>query len=332
MLDTQAGNKKIKSTADSGTLDSSLFNVQGTVAAPELTGLTNWINSPPLQLSQLKGKVVLIDFWTYSCINCLRTLPNIEKWYQTYADKGFVVIGVHTPEFAFEHVPSNVQAAVKAHGLTYPVALDNNYGTWNAFNNNSWPADYLIDKNGNVREVHLGEGDYNKSEQAIQSLLGDKGPLQTPSASVPFNQNQTPETYFGTDRTMNYTGLPSLADGTASYKPASKLNANQWTLSGGWQEAADKLTSNSSNSTLTFHTRSKDVYVVAGSANNKPQTVGVHLPDGSVSLGDDVNSSGQMAVNGSRLYHIVSLKQYGDTTVTLTVPSGVSLYTFTFGS
>jgi cytochrome c biogenesis protein CcdA/thiol-disulfide isomerase/thioredoxin len=330
LLDTQASNQKIKSTADS-TSDSSLFNVPGKIAAPQFVGLTNWINSPPLQLSQLHGKVVLVDFWTYSCINCLRSLPYVEKWYQTYADKGFVVIGVHTPEFAFEHVASNVETAVKAHGLTYPVALDNNYGTWNAFGNNSWPADYLIDKNGDVRYVQLGEGNYNKTEEAIQALLGEKAPLTTPNSSVPFNQNQTPETYFGTDRTMDFTGSPSLNDGQATYKPAAKLATNQWTLSGTWQEYGDHIASTSSDATLSFHTQSKDVYVVAGSANNAPQTVGVSLPNGNTEFGSDV-SNGQMTVAGSRLYHIVSLKQYGDTTVTLHVPPGVSLYTFTFGS
>jgi cytochrome c biogenesis protein CcdA/thiol-disulfide isomerase/thioredoxin len=329
LLDTQAKNTKIKTTSRPGA--SQLFNVNPGIQAPELAGLTNWINSPPLQLSQLHGKVVLVDFWTYSCINCLRTLPYVEKWQQTYASQGFTVIGIHTPEFAFEHLPSNVEAAVKAHGLTYPIALDNDYGTWNAFDNNSWPADYLIDKQGNVRDVHLGEGDYDKTEEAIQSLLGEDKPLTTPTASVPFNQNQTQETYFGTDRTMNFTGLPALADGTNSYSPAKSLDTNQWTLSGSWLEAADKITSSGSDSTLSFHTQSKDVYVVAGSTNDQPQTVGVSLPAGTNAYGSDVQN-GQMTVTGSRLYHIVSLPKYGDTTVKLTVPAGVSLYTFTFGS
>jgi cytochrome c biogenesis protein CcdA/thiol-disulfide isomerase/thioredoxin len=327
LLDTQVSNTKVRSNA----ADSSLFNVPGTVAAPALAGLTDWINSPPLQLSQLKGKVVLVDFWTYSCINCLRTLPYVQQWYQTYANKGFVVIGVHTPEFAFEHVPGNVEAAVKANQLTYPVALDNNHQTWDAFGNNSWPADYLIDKAGNVRDVHLGEGDYGKTEAAIQALLGEKAPLKTAGASVPFNQNQTPETYFGSDRQMNFVGSPILSNGLGTYSPASGLQAGQWTLGGRWQEAGDKITSAGPNSTLTFHVQSRDVYVVAGSETGQAQTVGVSLPNGSTSFGADV-VNGQVDIAGSRLYHIVSLKQYGDTTVTLTVPAGVSLYTFTFGS
>jgi cytochrome c biogenesis protein CcdA/thiol-disulfide isomerase/thioredoxin len=327
LLDTQAANTKIKS----GSANSSLFNVPGTVAAPALAGLTDWTNSPPLQLSQLKGKVVLVDFWTYSCINCLRTLPYVEQWYQTYAYKGFVVIGVHTPEFAFEHVAANVQAAVKSNKITYPVVLDNNHQTWDAFGNNSWPADYLIDKAGNVRNVHLGEGDYGKTEAAIQALLGEKAPLKTAAAGVPFNQNQTPETYFGSDRQMNFVGSPILANGLNAYTPGSELQPDQWTLGGRWQEAGDKITSAGANSTLTFHVQSKDVYVVAGSETGQGQAVGVDLANGSTAFGADA-ANGQVDIAGSRLYHIVSLKQYGDTTVTLTVPAGISLYTFTFGS
>jgi cytochrome c biogenesis protein CcdA/thiol-disulfide isomerase/thioredoxin len=328
LLDTQVKNTKIKTT---GRNTNGLLNVTPGVPAPAFSGLTNWINSPPLQLSQLKGKVVLVDFWTYSCINCLRTLPYVEKWQQTYASQGFTVIGIHTPEFAFEHLPANVDAAVKAHGLTYPIASDNNYATWNAFDNNSWPADYLIDKNGDVRDVHLGEGDYNTTEEAIQLLLGEDKPLTTPTATVPFNQNQTPETYFGTDRTMNFAGSPSLSDGTATYEPAKSLKTNQWTLGGSWLEAGDKLTSAGNNATLTFHTQSKDDYVVAGTTTGQAETVGVSLPNGSNNFGSDV-VDGQLSVSGSKLYHIVSLPKYGDTTVTLTVPAGVSLYTFTFGS
>ena len=188
----------------------SVLNVQPT-PAPEFQGLTNWINSPPLTMSQLRGKVVLVDFWTYSCINCIRSLPYVEKWYATYHDKGFEVVGVNTPEFAFEHDPANVAAAVKRDDIVYPVALDNNYDTWNAYDNDSWPADYLIDQSGQIRYVSLGEGDYNKTEEAIQQLLGINQPLQTPTSNVPIAQDQTPETYFGTNRDADYTGSPALS-------------------------------------------------------------------------------------------------------------------------
>src|SRR6478735_9519534 len=142
-------------------------------AAPDFTGISEWINSKPLTLRRLRGKVVLVDFWTYSCINCLRTLPHVKAWYHAYHDKGLVVIGVHTPEFAFEHVPSNVRSAVRRLGVTYPVALDNNYGTWNAFRNQYWPAKYLIDRSGHLRYYHFGEGSYDTTEARIRTLLGE---------------------------------------------------------------------------------------------------------------------------------------------------------------
>jgi thiol-disulfide isomerase/thioredoxin len=311
--------------------NSSVLNVQPT-PAPQFVGLTNWINSPPLTLPQLKGKVVLVDFWTYSCINCIRSIPYVEKWYQAYKDDGLVVVGVSTPEFAFEHNPSNVAAAVKSDGITYPVALDNNYDTWNAYDNDSWPADYLIDKTGNIRYVNLGEGNYATTEKAIQVLLGINKPLQTPTSSVPISSNQTPETYFGTNRTQDYIGSPALADGTTTFSAYKSLGQNQWTLNGNWQIDPEYITSGSNTSTLTFNFVAKNVYVVAGSANNQPATVLVNIPGSNGSeYGSDV-TNGKMVVSGSRLYHIVSLHQLGNGTVTITVPAGVSLYTFTFGS
>jgi len=312
--------------------DDSILNVQP-VPAPQFVGLTNWINSPPLTLSSLKGKVVLVDFWTYSCINCIRSIPYVEKWYQAYHDKGLVVVGVSTPEFAFEHVPSNVEAAVKSDGITYPVGLDNNDDTWNAYNNDTWPADYLIDKSGNIRYVSLGEGNYGTTEKAIQILLGINQPLQTPTSNVPITTPQTPETYFGTNREMNYAGTPQyLADGTFTFSAASSLSTNDWTLNGNWQITPEYITSEGSSSTLTFRVSSKDVYVVAGSNNNQSQSVGVGLPNADAGQYGSDAAGGNVIISNSKLYHIVSLNQFGNTTVTLTVPSGVSLYTFTFGS
>jgi len=159
-------------------------------SAPDFTGITTWLNTPggkPLSLSALRGKVVLVDFWTYSCINCQRTLPHVEAWYKDYAKDGFVVVGVHTPEFAFEHVVSNVRAQAAALGVRYPVAIDDNYATWNAYDNEYWPADYLIDAHGDVRHVHFGEGDYGTTEQLIRQLLRDAHPGVTllPPTDVP---------------------------------------------------------------------------------------------------------------------------------------------------
>jgi len=274
----------------------------------------------------------LVDFWTYSCINCLRTLPYLEKWYQTYQDKGFVILGINTPEFAFEHDPNNVAAAVKRNGIAYPVALDNNYATWNAFSNDSWPADYLIDKSGNIRYVSLGEGDYDKTEQAIQLLLGINQPLKTPASVVPVTQEQTPETYFGTNRAQNYTGSPALNNGTAVFTPAASLAQNQWTLGGTWGIAAQPITTVSGNNTLTFNVSAKDVYMVASSDNGASDPVTVSLPDSVAGEYGSDAPAGIVNVDSARLYHIVSLKTFGSTTVTLHLPSGVSLYTFTFGS
>lgn len=308
-----------------------VLNVQS-VPAPQLQGLTNWINSSPLTLPQLKGKVVLVDFWTYSCINCMRTLPYLEKWYQAYHKQGFVILGINTPEFAFEHNPANVAAAVRRDGIHYPVALDNNYETWNAYDNDSWPADYLIDKSGNIRYVSLGEGDYSQTEQAIQLLLGINQPLKTPAGTVPISQSQTPETYFGTNRAQDYVGTPALKGGTASFTPATSLQQNQWTLGGSWNIAAQPITSESAADTLTFKVSAKDVYMVASNANGGSDPVTVSLPSEDAGAYGSDAPDGTVLVNSARLYHIVSLKQFGTTTVTLHVPSGVALYTFTFGS
>lgn len=312
----------------------SVLNVQPT-PEPALSGLTNWINSPPLTLSHLRGKVVLVDFWTYSCVNCNRALPYVKAWYKAYASKGLVVIGVHTPEFAFEHNPANVEAAVKADGITYPVALDNNYDTWNAFNNDSWPADYLIDKSGDIRYISLGEGNYNVTEEAIQELLGIHQKLQTPTSNVPITSSQSPETYFGTNRDSDYEGSPAyLTNGTTNFTAtsAADLASNYWTINGNWQINSQYIQSESNNDTLTFDVNAKDVYVVAGSSNGQPVAVKVLLPS-SVS-GQYGNSApgGTAEVSMSSLYHIVSLNQFGNTTVTLQVPKGTQLYTFTFGS
>jgi cytochrome c biogenesis protein CcdA/thiol-disulfide isomerase/thioredoxin len=295
--------------------------------APDFVGLTNWINSPPLTLPSLRGKVVLVDFWTYSCINCIRTLPYIEQWNRTYHDQGLEIIGINTPEFAFEHDPANVMAAVKKFGITYPVALDNNYATWNAFHNNSWPADYLIDKNGNVRYVAIGEGDYQATEHAIQELLGVSSKSSTPATKVPITSVQTPETYFGTNRAQAFVGIPRLTNGSNSYKPIKPEN-NEWTLSGKWNVSGDSITSAGSDSRLTAAVTSKDVYLVASGNGTINLDLGADSPG---NFGDDA-VSGRILVNESRLYHMVSRPSVGNTTLTLTVPPGVTLYTFTFGS
>jgi cytochrome c biogenesis protein CcdA/thiol-disulfide isomerase/thioredoxin len=313
----------------------SALNVQST-PSPPFVGLTNWINSPTLTLFQLKGKVVLVDFWTYSCVNCNRAIPHVEELYKNYAKDGLVVVGVSTPEFAFEHNPSNVANAVRADGITYPVALDNNYETWNSFDNDSWPADYLIDKGGNIRYVHLGEGDYQTTERAVQALLGLNQPLKdTSNDNVPITSNQTAETYFGSARESNFDGSPQINNGTYTFNPApsgAPLPPNFWTLTGSWNIADQPITSKSNSSTLTFNIEAKNVYVVASSANNLPQTVTVGLSSNVSGQYGTADPGGSLTVSTPGLYNIASLTKFGSATVTLNVPPGVSLYTFTFGS
>ncbi|MEK9179194.1 MAG: redoxin family protein, partial [Patescibacteria group bacterium] len=184
--------------------------------APEFAGISNWLNSKrPLTMQELRGRVVLVDFWTYTCINCIRTLPYIKEWHKKYASKGLVVIGVHTPEFEFEKKKENVQNAISQYELTYPVAQDNNYSTWNAFNNQYWPAKYLIDKNGTIRYTHFGEGNYEETERVIQELLGEKVTTNQESVlSVPSllydNAPLTPETYLGFSRADRYTNTKDV--------------------------------------------------------------------------------------------------------------------------
>jgi cytochrome c biogenesis protein CcdA/thiol-disulfide isomerase/thioredoxin len=311
-----------------------VLNVQPT-PAPEFAGLSNWINSPPLTMAGLRGKVVLVDFWTYSCVNCNRALPYVEKWYQAYKKDGLVVVGVHTPEFAFEHNPANVQKFVESAGITYPVALDNNEYTWDAFNNDSWPADYLIDQTGNIRYVALGEGNYNITEEAIQTLLGINSPLQTPVSVVPISSDQTPETYLGSNRQSGFSGKSSqTSNGEYTFTPTAtdQIPQNGWTLSGDWQFSPEAITSESAGSTITFKAEAKDIYIVAGSASNQPKTASLSLLGGLAGQYGPDAPGGNLVISGSRLYHIVSLQQFGPATLSLKLPAGVSLYTFTFGS
>ncbi|MDR3033175.1 MAG: cytochrome c biogenesis protein DipZ, partial [Kitasatospora sp.] len=214
--------------------------------APNFTGITDWLNTPggrPLTIGALRGKVVLVDFWTYSCINCQRTLPHVEAWYREYAKDGFVVVGVHTPEFAFEHVVSNVRAQASAFGVRYPVAIDNNYATWNAYANQYWPADYLIDAHGDVRHVHFGEGDYATTGHLISQLLSDAHPGRTlpPPAGVP-NKTPTgemsPETYVGYERLQYLVPGHVVRNAPAVYHFPKSLPLGGLALSGTWTDRA----------------------------------------------------------------------------------------------
>jgi thiol-disulfide isomerase/thioredoxin len=317
-----------------------LYNIKP-YTAPQFTGLQGWINSNPTQLSQLKGKVVLVDFWTYSCINCIRNNPYLENWYNTYKSYGFEVIGIHAPEFSFEKLKSNVASAVNAQHITYPVALDNNYSTWNAFDNQTWPTSYLINAKGQVVRVHEGEGDYVQEEQAIRQLLTNDGSNLAaikPTVStnyVPVSSGQTPETYLGYQRASNYTGTPALAAAAQNtFTQSANLATNDWSLGGSWQVNQQQITAEG-NSTLNIKVAAKNVYIVGGSSTAQNVTVSLNgqLIKQTGFAGPDVDSSSQVKFSTNKLYRIVSFPKFttGDT-VQLSVPNGVSLNVFTFGS
>lgn len=320
-------------------INSGVLNVKP-YDAPEFTGLTNWINSEPLELEDLRGKVVLIDFWTYSCINCIRTQPYLKSWHETYKDSGLVIIGVHAPEFAFEQKPENVKKAAQKAGLTYPIALDNDFATWNAYENQYWPASYLIDKDGQVRRYHGGEGEYKETEQAIRMLLAENGgsvPQQNSSVlsgDVPVSKAQTPETYLGTKRASNYTGTPTLTQGVRTFQPGELERVNQWTLGGSWEVTGEGIMAKS-DSTLSFRFGAKELYIVtANEVTNK--SMGVTLDGKPISqtdaAGESVKNS-SVSINAAQLYRIVNYDAFKpDSVVALTVPAGVQLNVVTFGS
>lgn len=304
-------------------------------AAPDIAGITAWINSQPLTMQQLKGKVVLIDFWTYSCINCIRTLPYIKTWYQKYHDKGFEIIGVHSPEFDFEKNESNVRNAVKNDGILYPVALDNNFVTWRNFNNSYWPAHYLIDKNGQVVYQHFGEGDYDVTENNIRFLLGLKGPATTETGNEEnINEAQTPETYLGYARMSNYASPEKISAGkSATYTFPDRVAENQWALSGDWKVNADRIVSTSANASLKMHFNARKVYMVMGSSAGFSIRVKVMLNGEGVQSekGGDVTNS-TMTVTSNRLYEVISLPAASNGVLQITASApGLEVYTFTFG-
>ena len=303
--------------------------------APELAGIDHWLNSEPLTLASLRGKVVLVDFWTYSCINCIRTLPYVEGWYQKYEADGFVVIGVHTPEFAFEHDTGNVQAAIQRFGITYPVAQDNEYATWNAYSNIYWPADYLIDASGNLRDVHYGEGGYLQTEDAIRALLAEAGwsslpAVTTTDAPPPFVTGETPETYLGTKRGSAFAAHERVPSGSGQYAFPGTLPADEWALSGGFDFQPEYVVASSAGDELELSFYARDVYLVM--ELDTPAQTHIAVAGATAGPSPDVGADGVMAVGPARLYHLVHLDSPARATVTITFDSpGIRAYAFTFG-
>jgi len=300
---------------------SSTKTLQDLGAAPELSGLSNWINSKPLTIQELRGKVVLVDFWTYSCINCLRTLPHVKAWYRTYAKDGLVVLGVHTPEFAFEHVPSNVRGAVHRLGVTYPVALDNDYKTWNAFHNQYWPAKYLIDRRGHLRFVHFGEGEYDTTEARIRTLLGENAgmlPVANKLSDPTPTGAMTPESYLGYQRLARFSDRSITPDRFAAYRfPTRSLQPNELSYAGRWRvEPEDIVAGPGARLRLSFLARS--VHLVLGGR-------------GSVRVLVDGKPVRTVRVNGSRLYTLFEAPNQRNGLLELRFSPGVRGYAFTFG-
>jgi cytochrome c biogenesis protein CcdA/thiol-disulfide isomerase/thioredoxin len=293
--------------------------------APNFAKVTKWLNTPngaSLNLASLRGKVVLIDFWTYSCINCLRSLPHVKAWYSRYHSDGLDVIGVHTPEFDFEHVASNVTSAISRLGVTYPVAMDNDYGTWSAWGNNSWPAEYLIDAKGNVRYGSIGEGDYGQTEAAIRALLASDGAKLPATTAVPDatpQQQMSPESYLGYSRLARYEGAPAVVhDKPTTYSFASHLGSNQLSYSGQWTVGAENIKAGQ-DAKLRMNVSAADIYLVLSGTGTVTGTLGGKpLPVQHVS-------------GVPTLYTIASGQATRSGTLALSVSPGVSAYDFTFG-
>jgi cytochrome c biogenesis protein CcdA/thiol-disulfide isomerase/thioredoxin len=317
-------------------------------ALPPLAGATEWINSEPLTREGLRGKVVLVDFWTYSCINCLRTLPYIRAWAEKYKDAGLVVLGVHAPEFAFEKLPANVRRATKDLGVGFPVAVDSNYAIWRAFDNQYWPALYFVDAQGRIRHHQFGEGGYGKSEQVIQQLLAEAGRGAVPGQLVqPEGQGtqaaaagtlpESGETYLGYERARNFASPGGIAsDRPRTYQVPAALRTDQWALGGEWTVDAERATLGRADGGIAYRFRARDLHLVLGpSADGKPVRFRVRI-DGQPPLADhgaDTDAQGFGTIDGQRLYQLV--RQQANEKDRLFeiefLDAGAQAYVFTFG-
>jgi cytochrome c biogenesis protein CcdA/thiol-disulfide isomerase/thioredoxin len=319
--------------------------VEGTL--PPLSGAAEWLNSPPLTREGLKGKVVLIDFWTYSCINCLRAIPYVRAWAEKYKDQGLVVIGVHSPEFAFEKSIGNVKKAVSDLKIGYPVAVDSNYAIWRAFGNQYWPAHYFIDAEGRIRHHHFGEGDYDESEQVIQQLLAEAGktnvssPLVSVSATgvqeaADAGDAQSPETYVGYKRAENFISPGGAIQDIRHVYMAGSPRLNEWGLSGDWTISGEHAALNEKEGSIIYRFHARDLHLVLGpTPDGKPVRFRVSI-DGAApgpSHGADVDADGQGVVTEQRLYQLVRQNNMiTDRTFEIQfLDPGVQAYAFTFG-
>ncbi len=285
--------------------------------APDIQGITAWINSAPLTTERLRGKVVLVDFWTYSCINCLRTLPYLKSWDERYRSKGLVILGVHSPEFAFEHSLGNVRAAVKRLGIRYPVALDNDFATWTAYQNQYWPADYLVDRTGRIRNVHFGEGDYAKTEREIRRLLATTLPPALDQPDRTPAELRTPESYLGYERIGNYDGSPLRTDHAAEYRFPETLLKDSFAYAGTWTVEKERILAGA-GARLRLHFLARSVHLVlTGRGDVRVKLNGRPLR--------------AVHVTADRLYTLATRSRSREGLLELSFTPGLSAYAFTFG-
>ncbi len=315
---------------------------------PSFDGATQWFNSPPLAGGSLRGKVVLVDFWTYSCINCLRTLPYLKAWDEKYRDQGLVIVGVHTPEFAFEKNPHNVGQAIRDLGIKYPVVMDNQYTIWNAYNNQYWPAHYLIDAQGHIRDQHFGEGAYDETERMIQTLLKEahrgaltmnEGLVQVAgqgTTAAAMDTKRSPETYAGYARQQNLVSPePVKRDVAAHYSAPHVLKPDQWALSGKWRVSAEAAAVQASGGAISYRFQGRDLHLVLGTLHGKPVRFRVILDGGEpgTNHGTDIDKQGNGVIREERLYQLI--RQSGKIGVhTFRIEfldAGAEAFAFTFG-
>ena len=353
---SSVGNSNGQVITSNGNNENSISNVKLSIdksqfrKAPEFKGITSYINTNQTKLSDLKGKVVLVDFWTYSCINCIRTLPYLVDWNQKYSDKGLVIVGVHSPEFEFEKNIDNVKQAVTRFGIKYPVLLDNDHETWNAYQNSYWPRKYLVDSDGYIRYDHIGEGGYAETENAIRSLLAERSDQQgleisdlnqtklivSGAPSVDLNQIKSPELYFGYQYARAQLGNIQgfNPEKTVNYTiPGSNLESNVIYLQGLWKNNPDSMELVGSNGKIMLAYSAKSINIVAGGKGEA-----IIMEDGkgnqtnNTFKGNDVDAEGRLIVDGQRLYNIADHANYGNHQIEIAARGpGFKVYTFTFG-
>jgi len=311
----------------------------------EIVDPAGYINTDKVSIGELVGKkVILVDFMTYSCINCIRTFPYLNQWYQTYRDQGLEIVGIHTPEFAFEHKIDNVRQALTGYGIKFPVVLDNNYSTWRNYSNNYWPRKYLIDIHGNIVYDHIGEGAYDETEMKIRELLAERQTLlgltsDMPATTTPITVDMdlrlvgSPEVYFGSERNEFLVNGKRRVEGEQSFTRPTNLQLNGLALVGNWDVKSDFIKAATSTGSILFHFQSRDVYMVAATA--QPARVQIYL-DGKLLTGPergiDVGEDGTALIGGSRLYHLIHSADYGEHLLEIVpLDEGVEFYTLTFG-